>query len=267
MGEIVEHQPAHGDLLDVEHAGGFGQMFEQSVVGVKRQRDVSLEAVGFVLQRAQFDQVVDAVFVVLYVTVEHGGVRLQPDLMRQARGIEPLIAVDFVVADDVADAVGEDFGASAGKGVDAGGFQLFEGFADRKPGAPGKICYFHHGEGLEVDLREALLEPRTKVQEVLKGKIGVQTSDDVELGDGVGVAGSGGSEGLFERHGVGAGRILLASGGAEAAGGDTDIGRVDVTIDVKVGFVAVQALAHGIGQPAHGENIGRAVKNGGVGGI
>ena len=39
--------------------------------------------------------------------------------MRGARSVEPLVAVDLVIADDVADAVGKDFGAAAGKRIDA----------------------------------------------------------------------------------------------------------------------------------------------------
>ena len=44
---------------------------------------------------------------------------------------------------------------------------------------------------------------------------------------------------LFERHGIGAGRILLAAEGAEPTGRDTHIGRVDMAVDVEVGAVAV----------------------------
>ena len=46
---------------------------------------------------------IDAVFFVFHVAVEHGGIRVQAYLVRGAGGIEPLIAVDFVIADDVAD--------------------------------------------------------------------------------------------------------------------------------------------------------------------
>ncbi len=62
---------------------------------------------------------VDAVFVVLNVAVEHGRVRLQSDLVGEFRRFEPLIAIDFVVADDVAHAVGENFGAAARQRIHA----------------------------------------------------------------------------------------------------------------------------------------------------
>ena len=90
-------------------------MLQRRVVGMERQRNERLEAVGLVLQRAQLEQVVDPVFVVFDVAVEHGGIRLQPDLVRQLRRIQPLVAVDLVVADDVAHAVGKNLRAAAGQ--------------------------------------------------------------------------------------------------------------------------------------------------------
>ena len=72
--EVVEHQAADGDLLDVEHAGGFRQMLEGRVIGMKRKRDEGLKAVRFVLQFPQLEEMIDAVLVVFDVAIEHGGV-------------------------------------------------------------------------------------------------------------------------------------------------------------------------------------------------
>ena len=68
-------------------------------------------------------------------------------------------------------------------------------------------------------------KPEHKIEKVLKRQVRMQSADDVELGDRLAIAGSGGLESLFERHGVGAGRVLLAAKGAQAAGRDADIGR------------------------------------------
>src|SRR5262249_1095190 len=95
-------------------------MFEGGVVGMECERNEGLEASGFVLQSAQLVGMVPPFFIIFDVAVEHGGIRLQADLMRQARGFEPLVSVDLVVADDVADAVGEDFGASSRKRIHPG---------------------------------------------------------------------------------------------------------------------------------------------------
>ena len=64
---------------------GLRQMLQRRVVGMERQRNERLEAAGLILQGAELQQVVHAVFVVLDVAVEHGGVRLQADLVRQLR--------------------------------------------------------------------------------------------------------------------------------------------------------------------------------------
>src|SRR5580704_9521530 len=88
----------------------------------------------------------------------------------------------------------------------------------------------------------------------------MESADDVELGDGLGISGSGGFKSFFERHGVGAGHVLFAAEGAQAAGGDTDIGGIDVAIDVEVGAVAVEALADVVGHPSDGENVAGAVE-------
>ncbi len=122
------------------------------------QRDKCLETAGFVLQRAQLQQMVDAVFVVLDVTVEHGRVRLQSDLVSQPGGFEPLAAINLVVADDVAHAIGKNFGAAARQRIHAGSFQLFERFADREFGSLRKVGDLDHGEGLEMHLRKTLLQ-------------------------------------------------------------------------------------------------------------
>ena len=58
---------------------------------------------------------VSAVFFVFNVAVKHGGVRFQADLVRGPRGIEPLVAVNFVVANHAAHALIEDFSAAAGQ--------------------------------------------------------------------------------------------------------------------------------------------------------
>ena len=53
MREIIQHKSTNRDLLDVEHARGLRQMLQRRVIRMEGQRDEGLEAVGFVLQRAQ----------------------------------------------------------------------------------------------------------------------------------------------------------------------------------------------------------------------
>src|SRR5713101_5017096 len=102
-------------------------MLKHGVIGMECKWDKSLKTTGFVLQRAQLHQVVDAVFVVFYVSVEHGGVGFQPNLMGRARSVQPLIAINLVVADDVTHTISKNLGASTGERIHSGGFQLLQG--------------------------------------------------------------------------------------------------------------------------------------------
>ena len=111
-----------------------------------------------------------------------------------------------------------------------------------------------------MNLREALFQSRNKIKEVLERQVGMQSADDVELGDCFGVAGSGGLERLFEGHGVGAGSVLLAAESAQAAGSDANVGRINVPVDVEIGFVAMQALADVVREPTDSKYVASLVK-------
>ena len=187
---------------------------------------------------------VHAIFVVLHMAVKHGRVRLQSDLMRQLGSFEPLAAVDLVIADDVANAIGEDFSPPAGERIDSRFLQLHKGLCNRKLGALGEVSNLDHGESLQVNLREALFQARYQIQEILERQIRVKSSDYVELGNGLGVTRSGSLESFFERHGVSAGRVFLASESTQTAGSYAHIGRVDVAVYVKVSLIAMEALTH-----------------------
>ena len=57
---------------------------------------------------------VDAVFFRLDVSVEHGAVAFQSHFMRRTRDFEPLLSIDFVIADNSPHSIGENLGAAAG---------------------------------------------------------------------------------------------------------------------------------------------------------
>ena len=54
---------------------------------------------------AQLEQVIDAILFGFDMPVEHRAVGVQSELMRRARDVEPLIAGNFVVADDAPHAI------------------------------------------------------------------------------------------------------------------------------------------------------------------
>src|SRR5271156_1088048 len=180
--------------------------------------------------------------------------------MRESGGVKPLIAIDLVVANDVANPVGKYLGATAGERIHARSLELFEGLANRELGALRKVRDLNHGERFEVNLRKALLQPRAEVEEIVKRQIGMQSANDMKLSDRLGVARGSRFESLLKRHGVGARRILFAAEGAKAAGRDAYVRRIDVAIYVEVSLIAMHALADVIGHPAHRENIAGAVQ-------
>ena len=92
-------------------------MIERCIVGMEGQRNKRLEAASLVLQGPQPDQVIDSVLIVLDVAVEHRGIRLQSRQMRLPRRLQPFVAIDLVVADDVPYAVGKDLRAAAWAGI------------------------------------------------------------------------------------------------------------------------------------------------------
>src|SRR5580704_1219058 len=118
-----------------------------------------------------------------------------------------------------------------------------------------------------MHLRKALLQAGTEIEEILKRQIRMQSANNVELGNGFGVAGSGGVESFIERHGVGAGRIFFTAEGAQTARGYANIRRIDMPVDVEIRLVAVHALADEISHPSHRENVASAIQSESVVGV
>src|SRR6266403_1311176 len=114
---------------------------------------------------------------------------------------------------------------------------------------------FHHGESFQVHTGAALLQPANHFQEVPERQIGMQTANDVELRRAFANALFGALIDFFESEGISAGRIRIAAKRTKFAVRYADVGRIDVTIDVEVGDVAVFFLANVIGEPSDGEKI------------
>ena len=101
-----------------------------------------------------------------------------------------------------------------------------------------------------MHLRKALLEAAQHLAVPVEGQLRMQPADDVELGDRFAPALARAMPDLLERHGVGLGISRLLAERAEPAAGDADVGGIDVAVDVEVGDVAVQPLAHQVGHVA-----------------
>src|SRR3954464_2220517 len=184
---------------------------------MKRKRDECLKAAGLVLESTQLHQVVNAVFVILNMAIEHGRVRTQPKLVRDASSIEPLLAVKLVVADDAAHPVGKYFRAAAGERIHSRELHFFERLSGGKLGTLRQIADLDHGERFYMDFGKALLQPGDQIEKISERKIRMQAADDVELRDCFRITLRRGLPSFFERHGVRASRIFFAFVSPEAA--------------------------------------------------
>ena len=121
--EVVEDDARDGERAQVVDAGRFGAG-ELGVVGLIAPGDERGEAAGLVLQLAQPQQMLEALFVGLDRPVHHRRRRAQAGAMGVAHDVEPFVGRRLAVAvQQPADAVDEDLGAAAGNAVEAGGDQ------------------------------------------------------------------------------------------------------------------------------------------------
>ena len=88
---------------------------EDGVLGMEGEGHEREEAAGLVLERAQPQQVVDALLIRLDVPVEHRAVRRDTEPVRRAVDVEPLVGMLLAGRHEPPDAVCEDLGAAAGQ--------------------------------------------------------------------------------------------------------------------------------------------------------
>src|ERR1700736_732693 len=101
---------------------------------------------------------IDTVLFGFDVAIQHGAIRFQPEPMGRARNVQPLPAIDLVIANDAADAVAENFGSAAGKRIDACVHQAQQRFTDGDPGSLREVADLNHGESFKVYVGKSLLE-------------------------------------------------------------------------------------------------------------
>src|ERR1700682_6802582 len=111
-----------------------------------------------------------------------------------------------------------------------------------------------------MDLRETCLQSGNKIEIILERQIRMQPADNVELRDRLGVSGSRRLKRFFERHGVSAGSVFLASESAQAARRNTNIRGINMAVDVEISHIAVHARTYRVGQPAQSENVRRKIE-------
>ncbi len=227
---------------------------------MKSQRYECNEAVRFILEFAELDQVINALFFRFHVAVEHRRIGVQPGLMRLARRAEPHLPAHLVIANDSPHARMENLGSAAGAGIHPRFLHLAQRFLDRELRDARKVVHLDHRERLQVHAGTALFQTSDELEKVVKGQIRVQPADDMKLRGALAHALLRSPVNLLERVRVRAGRIRVAAKGAQLAMGNADVRGIDVAVHVVVGDVAVTLFAHVIRQPADTQQVRRTVE-------
>ena len=119
-----------------------------------------------VLQRARLQQVIDALFRRLDVSVQHRHVGAHAEAVRDAMDRQVARAVALVVTDFLAHALREDLGAAARQRIKARRLQLLEHLLVGLAVVIGKERDLDGGEALQVNAGPDLLQPAQQIRVV-----------------------------------------------------------------------------------------------------
>ena len=180
--------------------------------------------------------------------------------MGRSGRLDPFVAINLVVADDPADALGKDLSTATRQRVDASVAELLQSLLDRDALAACQVADLDHGESLEMDPREALLESAKHLGKPIEAQFWMQSAHNVEFGDFLVIADSRRVPDLVQRHGVRSRVALLLAERAQLAGCHAHIRRIDVAVDVEIRPVSVQPLANVVGEVADGQQVGGIVQ-------
>ena len=223
-----------------------------------------------VLLRAQELHVVEALAALLDVPVQHGGVRVDAQLVRGAVHVQPLVAADLALERLVVHAVVEHLGAAARQAAEARldqvlqhGLHALVALAAALGDAL-QVDDLHGGERLDVDGGRLLADGAQHVGVVAERKPRMQPAHDVHLGGAALARLACLGADVLQAVLVRAVLVLLAVERAELAAERADVRVVEVPVDVEEHLVAVQAPAHHVRQAHHAVDVRRGEEQGAV---
>ncbi len=253
--EVVEHQPGDGDGLQILQSAWLRKVIHARVFGMEREWDEGLESRSFVLKFTQSAKMINTVLWFFDVSVEHGRVGPQTELMGGAMHIEPYIRVGFVLADLATDIGIKNLCPAARQTPQPGFSHFIEDPADRLFGLFAEPPDFYWGPGFDVNLRPSFVDHADDVEIPIELLLVMQTADDVNFRRTVRL----GFQHAVADHFIGERVRLLRSQirpeRTERAAIDADVRRVQMDVGVVVRVVAVLSLANLVGQPAEREQI------------
>ena len=219
------------ERAQVVDAGRFGAG-ELGVIGLIAPGDERGEAAGFVLQRAQPQQMLEPLLVGLDRPVHHRRRRAQAGAMRVAHDVEPFVGRRLAVAvQQLAHAIDEDLGAAAGNAVEPGGDQPLDHRRHRQLRQPRQVDDFGRRQRVQLEVGIALLDRAEQIFVPRQRQIGIVAALQQQLHAADGDRFVDLPEQLVEAEDVALGRSDRPIERAEVALRDADVRVVDVAID------------------------------------
>src|SRR5262250_42702 len=246
VGEVVEQESRGGDGAEVVRGRRLAryQLGVADLVGEGNERE---EASAPVLLLAQTHEMLDPLCHGLDVAVEHGGVGLDAQGMRDAVDLQPAVGVGLArEAQLLLQALREDLRAAAGHRVKTGLLESRQGLPRLDLPATPEVVDLRRREGLDLRLRPGRVDGRDHSLEVLERPVGMVPAHDVSLAG----ARLDHLEHVLDGILEGAWLALLAGEVAERAGENAEVGRIDIAVEHEEDLIAVPARLGEVGQAA-----------------
>src|SRR5215472_9012509 len=234
VGEVVEQESRGGDGAEIVRGRRLAryQLGVADLVGEGNERE---EASARVLLLAQTHEMLDPLCHGLDVAVEHGGVGLDAQGMRDAVDLQPAVGVGLAREAQL---------LLHALRVKTGLLEARQGLPRLDLPATPEVVDLRRREGLDLRLRPGGVDGRDHPLEVLEGPVGVVPAHDV----GLPRARLDHLEHVLDGVLEGPCLSLLAREVAEGAGEDAEIGRVDVAVEHEEDLVAVEPGLGEVGQ-------------------
>ena len=238
-------------------------------VGLIAPRDERGEAAGLVLQRAQPQQMLEALLVGLDRPVHHRRGRPQAGPMRVAHDVEPLVGRRLAVAVQLpADPVDENLGAAAGNAVEARRDQPIDDRRHRQLREAREVNDFRRRKRVQLEVGIALLDRAEQILVPRQRQVGIVTALEQQLHAADGDRLVDLPKHLVEPEHVPFRRSDRPIERAEVALRDADVRVVDVAVDdVGDDPLGMLAGADAVGQPAEQRRRGVPIQLERLGGV
>ena len=215
---------------------------------MKSKRDEHLKPTSLILQFTQSQQVVDTVVSILDMSVQHCAIGPQTDLVCGPVNFKPSMSVGFVFAELVPHLGMENLRTATGHASQTGISQILKNPLDRFLGLEFKPIDFNCRPTLQMDLRIFLVEQFDDVAVPLVRFLMMQTTDDVHFGASVLRRFLTAGQDLIVVHRIALGVTQVAPECTKPTTVDTNVGRIEVGVDIVKTNVAIFAFADQIGQ-------------------